>query len=207
MSEKLTLYEYTHSGNSYKVLLTAELLHIPLRRVFVDIVKGESRTEEFLAMNPAGQVPLLRLADGSFLSQSHAIIWYLASGSHLIPTDRTALASVLQWMSFEQYNLEPSIGVLRYKIYSAGMSKQELSDIYDGLFEKGHAALGVLELALTHSSFLVEERFTLADIALFGYTHCTEQSSLSLEDYPNIRRWLERVKSIENFASLESFLQ
>lgn len=206
MAPHLTLYEYSHSGNSYKVLLTAALLDIALNRVFIDITQGQSRTAEFLAINPAGQVPLLQLEDGSYLSQSHAIIWYLASGSDLIPRERKEVALVQQWMNFEQYNLEVSIGVLRYRLFSAGQSIASLGPLYPQLRDKGYAALDVLEKGLDWQDFLVANRFTLADIALYAYTHCTSESSLSLENYPNIRKWIARVETVQGFRHLDSFL-
>lgn len=200
-----TLYEYTHSGNSYKALLTAHLLSIPLHRVFIDITKGESRTPEFLARSSSGQVPLLQLTDGSYLSQSHAIIGFLAHGSDLIPTEQIELAQMQQWMNFEQYNLETAVGVLRYRLFSAGQSQEELGELYQQLLTKGYAALDVLELGLLNNEFLVAKRFTLADIALYAYTHCAEEGTLSLANYPNIQRWIGNVEAIPNFKALHDF--
>jgi len=189
----LTLYEDPISGNCYKIRLVAAHLGIPLQRVKMDITKGVTRTSEFLVLNPNGRVPLLQLENGRTLSESHAIIWYLAEGSQLIPDDKFARAKVLQWMSFEQYNLEPNVATLRFLMAYKGQSKEDLGPVYDAKYKAGWEALSVLEQGLEGRDWLVGDAMTLADIALYGYVHVAEEGPFSLADYANIRSWCARI--------------
>ena len=193
MTQRVTLYDYLPSGNGYKVRLVLKKLGIPYRLVQVDIKKGETRTPEFLRMNPNGRIPLLQVEGHGFLSESHAIIAYLAEGSNLIPAERIDRARMWQWLSFEQYNLEPNIGTVRFWLHSLKKTPAELGDKLVEKTDKGHQALAVLERGLEGREFLVAEQFTLADIGLYAYTHVAEQGGFSLQGYPNVRRWLDRV--------------
>jgi len=193
MTQPVTLYDYLPSGNGYKVRLVLKKLRIPYRLVQVDIKKGETRTPEFLRMNPNGRIPLLQVEGHGFLSESHAIIAYLAEGSNLIPPERIDRARLWQWLSFEQYNLEPNIGTVRFWVHSLKKTAAELGDKLTEKLDKGYQALGVLERGLEGRDFLVAGQYTLADIGLYAYTHVAEQGGFSLEDYPNVRRWLEHV--------------
>ena len=188
-----TLYDYLPSGNGYKVRLTAKRLGIPYRLVSMDITHGATRTAEFLAKNPNGRIPLLEVPGRGFLSESHAIISFLAQGSELYPDDSWERAQLWQWLCFEQYNLEPNIGTARFWLTSLHKSAAELGERLTEKLAKGHEALAVLERGLEARRFLVGERFTLADIALYAYTHVAPEGGFTLEAYPNIRAWLARV--------------
>lgn len=197
------LYEYPPSGNSYKVHLLLHELVLPHKVVNVDILKGESRTPEFLEKNPNGRIPVLELEDGRALSESPAILFYLAEGSALLPDDGWDRAKVLQWMAFEQYNLEPNVAVARFWRHSLGKTPEELGVQLDKKLKGGYAALDVLEQGLACCGWLVAGRFTIADIALFGYTHVAHEGGFSLEDYPNIRAWISRIEARPNFIPME----
>jgi glutathione S-transferase len=195
MTQPVTLYDYLPSGNGYKVRLVLKKLGIPYRLVQVDIKKGETRTPEFLRMNPNGRIPLLQVEGHGFLSESHAIIAYLAEASNLIPPERIDRARMWQWLAFEQYNLEPNIGTVRFWVHSLKKTPAELGDKLTEKLDKGYQALGVLERGLEGREFLVAGQYTLADIGLYAYTHVAEQGGFSLKDYPNVRRWLDHVAS------------
>jgi glutathione S-transferase len=189
----MTLYDYMDSGNGYKVRLTLAHLGIPYTLVERDILKGETRTPEFLAKNANGRIPTLQLEDGTFLAESDAIIWYLAEGSKLAPQSRLARAQTLQWMFFEQYSHEPNIAVARFwKHYLPKLTPLQEMDL-PGRMEKGYAALGVMERHLAHRRFFVDDRFGLADIALYGYTHVAGEGGFNLDNFPQVNAWLARV--------------
>ena len=187
------LYDYLPSGNGYKVRLVLNQLDLPYELTEVDIKTGESRSPEFLAMNTNGRVPLLEIPDQGYLSESHAIIWYLAEASPLVPPDPLDRARMWQWMCFEQYNLEPNIGTARFWIASLGKSEDELGERLTEKRSNGYAALDVLEKGLTGQRFLVADSYSLADIALYAYTHVAPEGGFSLQNYPGIRGWCERV--------------
>ena len=195
MTQPVTLYDYLPSGNGYKVRLVLKKLGVPYRLVQVDIKKGETRTPEFLGMNPNGRIPLLQVEGHGFLSESHAIIAYLAEGSNLVPAERIDRARMWQWLSFEQYNLEPNIGTARFWLHSLGKTPAELGDRLTEKVDKGYQALAVLERGLDGREFLVAGQFTLADVGLYAYTHVAEEGGFSLAKYPNVRRWLVNVSS------------
>jgi glutathione S-transferase len=187
----LRLYDFLESGNGYKVRLLLHQLGVPFERIEVDIVNGETRTPEFLARNPNGRIPTLALEDGSFLAESNAILWYLAEGTAFLPEDRKQRARVLQWMFFEQYSHEPNVATLRFWAHQGWL--EERAALVPGKREAGEAALGVMEAHLVESPFFVEDRYTIADIALYAYTHVAEEGGFSLAAYPAVRTWLERV--------------
>jgi glutathione S-transferase len=187
----LRLYDYLESGNGYKVRLLLHQLGVPFERVELDIVRGETRTPEFLTRNPNGRIPTLELEDGSFLAESNAILWYLAEGTSFLPGDRLPRARVLQWMFFEQYSHEPNIATLRFWTHQGWLA--ERAALVPGKREGGVAALGVMEAHLTKHPFFVEARYTIADIALYAYTHVAEEGGFALAAYPAVRAWLERV--------------
>jgi glutathione S-transferase len=188
-----TLYSMQRSGNSYKVRLALARLGIPYRLVEVDILKGESRTPEFLAKNPSGQIPLLQVAPGRYLSESNAILWYVAGGSTLAPEDRIARAEALQWMFFEQHSLEPNIGAAYFWLCLIKGGRDLQQHALDDWMENGYSALGVMERHLTGSRFFVGGHFTIADIALYAYTHVAEQCDFDLRRFPALRAWIARV--------------
>jgi glutathione S-transferase len=187
------LYDYLPSGNGYKVRLVLRQLGLPYELVELDIKRGETRTPEFLAKNPNGRIPLLEIPGQGFLAESHAIISYLAEGSALVPADRLERARMWQWLCFEQYNLEPNIGTARFWIASLGKSEAELGEKLAEKRRNGQAALAVLEQGLAGRDFLVGNRYSLADIALYAYAHVAPEGGFSLEPYPAIRAWCARV--------------
>jgi len=187
------LYDYLPSGNGYKVRLVLRQLGLPYELVELDIKHGATRTPEFLAKNPNGRIPLLEIPGQGYLAESHAIIAYLAEGSVLVPADRLGRARMWQWMCFEQYNLEPNVGTARFWIASLGRSEAELGEKLVEKRRNGHAALGVLEQGLVGRQFLVGDRYSLADVALYAYTHVAPEGGFSLDAYPAIRSWCARV--------------
>ncbi len=188
----LTLYDYLDSGNGYKVRLALSFLEIPYRFVEVDILTGATRTPEFLAKNPNGRIPVLELEDGTCLAESNAILWYLADGTPLVPEDRLQRAQVLQWMFFEQYSHEPYVATPRFILKHLPPDSPRRAELPDRL-RRGREALGVMETHLAGRSHFVGERCTIADIALYAYTHVAHEGQLDLTPYPNVRAWLERM--------------
>ena len=188
----LTLYDYADSGNGYKVRLLLALLCIDYRRVECDIEQGRTRTPEFLARNPNGRVPALELDDGDCLAESNAILCYLAEGTPYLPVERLPRAQVLQWLFFEQYSHEPYVATPRYILRHLGRGHARARELPDRL-ERGHQALHVMETHLRSRSFIVVERYTIADIALYAYTHLAHEAELDLAPYPQVRTWLARV--------------
>ena len=188
-----TLYSMQRSGNSYKVRLALARLGIPYQLIEVDILKGESRTPEFLAKNPNGQVPLLEVAPGRYLAESNAILWYVAGGTPLAPEDRIMRAEALQWMFFEQHSLEPNIGAAYFWLALVKGGRDLQRHTLDDWMEKGYGALGVMEMHFADHRFFIGEHYTIADIALYAYTHLAEQCDFDLARYPATRAWLARV--------------
>ena len=186
------LYDFLPSGNGYKARLVLRELGLPYELVEVDILDGGARTPEFLAKNPNGRIPVLEIPGKGFLSESHAIMSFLADGSALIPTDPLDRARMWQWLCFEQYNLEPNIGTARFWIASLGKSEPELGEKLVEKRRNGHAALKVLEQGLASREFLVGNRYSLADIGLYAYTHVAPEGGFPLDDYPAIRAWCRR---------------
>ncbi|WP_366523821.1 glutathione S-transferase family protein [uncultured Algimonas sp.] len=185
----MQLYDYLPSGNGYKVRWVCAQLGLDHARCEVDIHAGETHTEEFLAMNPAGQIPLLVLDDGRTLSESNAIIRYLADGSDLVPRDPYDHAKMLQWQFWEQYRHEPAIAVARFIVnYEAKGRANELA----ALMPKGEAALSVMETHLSGRDWFVGRDCSLADVSLYAYTHVAEEGGFDLGDYPAVRAWLDR---------------
>ena len=199
----LTLYDFMDSGNGYKVRLTLAHLGLPYALVERDILKGETRTPDFLAKNANGRIPTLQLEDGTFLSESDAIIWYLAEGTGLAPQSRLARAQTLQWMFFEQYSHEPYIAVPRFwKHYLPSLTPQQEMEL-PGRMEKGYAALGVMEQRVARHPFFVDERFGLADIALYGYTHVAGEGGFDLDGFPHVNAWLARVAAQPGHVTID----
>jgi glutathione S-transferase len=190
----LTVYGDVWSGNCYKVKLVLTQLGQKFEWVPVDIMKSESRTPGFLAKNPNGRVPTLELDDGTCLAESNAILWYLAEGSPLIPDSRLARAQTLQWMFFEQYSHEPNIATSRYIIRYLG-NPPEKKEALAARVEPGYAALGVMERHLKARGWMAGENYSIADIALYAYTHCAGEGGFDLGRFPAIRAWLARVES------------
>ncbi len=198
-----TLYSMQRSGNSYKVRLALARLGIPYKLVEVDILQGESRTPEFLAKNPNGHVPLLEVAPGRYLAESNAILWYVAGGSTLAPEDRIARAEALQWMFFEQHSLEPNIGAAFFWLALIKGGRDLQSHALEDWMEEGYRALGVMEMHLSKNRFFVAGHFTIADIALYAYTHVAHECDYDLERYPAVRAWLARVEAEPGHVTMD----
>ncbi|HWT12986.1 MAG TPA: glutathione S-transferase family protein [Allosphingosinicella sp.] len=206
MMERLILHEYAPSGNCYKVRLTAALLGVPLERLGYDILKGETRTPEFLGrVNPNGRIPVLQVGE-RFLPESNAACFYLADGSGLIPADRFERADMLRWMSFEQYSHEPNVATLRF--WLAFVGKARLSEaqraLLPGKREAGEAALRLMDEHLASRPFFVGDRLSLADVALYAYTHVAEEGGFRLADYPAVVGWLDRVAATPGYQPMGS---
>jgi glutathione S-transferase len=188
----LTIYGDPISGNCLKVKWTAERLAIPYTWRDVDVTTGQTRTPAFLAMNPAGQVPTVVLADGRMLAQSNAIILHLAEGSDLIPADAYERAKMLEWLFWEQYSHEPYVAVARFQVKYLGKPATELEP---RIVERGADALARMDAALAGRDYLVGTALTLADIALVAYTRMAADGGFTLADYPAVAAWVERVEA------------
>jgi glutathione S-transferase len=197
----LAVHGMADSGNCYKVKLALEQLQLPYRWIEVSTTKGETRTREFLARNPNGQVPTLELEDGGFLPESGAILHYLAEGTPLLPADKLGRARVLQWMFFEQYSHEPCIAVARAILRYQPPDSPRRAEL-PRLQERGRKALAVMQSHLANAPFFAAGRYTIADIALYAYTHCAADGGFDLGAYPAVGAWLTRVRSQPRHAPL-----
>jgi glutathione S-transferase len=189
-----TVYGMSDSGNCYKVRLALEQLGLGYRWIEIDPGRGDTRSPEFLAMNANGKVPTLQLEDGTFLPESNAILHYLAEGTRLLPRGRLERARVLQWMFFEQYSHEPCIAVARAILRFEPPDSPRRAEL-PRLHERGARALSVMERHLETEPFFVDGRYSIADIALFAYTHCAADGGFDLAPYPALGAWLERVRA------------
>ncbi|HEY9851451.1 MAG TPA: glutathione S-transferase family protein [Leptolyngbyaceae cyanobacterium] len=187
------LYDFLPSGNCYKVRLLLTQLNIPFERIDVNILNEETRTPEFLSKNYNGRVPILEISSGQLLAESNAILFYLSESTNFLPNDSFEKAQVLQWLFFEQYSHEPNIATSRYWISILGKA-EEYRDALKEKWERGYAALGVMERHLRDRKFFVAERYTIADISLYAYTHVADEGGFDLSGFPAIQAWLERVK-------------
>ena len=201
MAAVFIVYGMSESGNCYKVRLAPEQLALPYRWVETDPGKGETRTPEFLARNPNGKVPVLELADGTCLAESNAILNYLAHGSPLLPEGGLERAQVLQWMFFEQYSHEPYIAVARAIVRYLPPDSPRRAEL-PRLHERGAQALAVMEQHLAREPFFADGRYSIADIALYAYTHCAGDGGFDLGRYPALRAWLSRVEAEPRFTPL-----
>jgi glutathione S-transferase len=205
MTARYILHEYAQSGNCYKIRLTAALLGVSIERREYDILKGETRTPEFLAaVNANGRIPVLQIGD-RFLPESNAACFYLADSSPLIPADRFERADMLRWMFWEQYNHEPNVATLRFWLAFVGdanLSEQQRAQL-SAKKTAGDAALKLMDEHLEGRTFFVGDAITLADIALYAYTHVAEEGGgFSLDDYPNVQAWLAMVKAAPGYIPI-----
>ena len=198
-----TLYSMQSSGNSYKVRLALAKLAMPYKLVEIDILQGESRTPEFLAMNPNGRVPLLEVAPDRYLAESNAILWYVARGTELAPEDPIERAEALQWMFFEQNSLEPNMGAAYFWLSLVKGGRDLQAHSLDDWMENGNRALRVMERHLEEHRFFVADRFTIADIALYGYTHVAHLCDFDLTPFPAVKAWLERVAEEPGYVPMD----
>lgn len=197
----MKLYGDNQSGNCYKVQLTCALLNIDYQWIPIDVLKGENASEIFLAKSNTGKIPLLELDDGCCLSESNAIINYLANNSALLPRDPFTLAKVQQWQFFEQYSHEPYIAVARFINKYLGLPKNRL-DEYQSKQEGGYKALKLMNQQLQQSPYLTGNHFTTADITLFAYTHVADEGGFDLSSFRALNQWLERIKTHKNFLTM-----
>src|SRR6202161_2438316 len=197
----LTLYSMRRSGNSYKARLALAQLGIPYQLIEIDILKGESHTPEFLVKNPSGQIPLLEVEPGRYLAESNAILWYIAGGTPLAPESRIERAEALQWMFFEQHALEPNIGAAYFWLALVKGGRDLQTHALEDWMERGYAALQVMENHLKTHQYFAAGQFTVADIALYGYTHVADRCDYDLAAFPAIRAWLRRIEQTRGFVA------
>ena len=195
------VYGMAASGNCHKVKMVLEHLRLPYQWREIDTLKGETRTATFLAMNPNGKVPVLAIDETTFLSESDAILWYLAEGSALIPQDRLDRARVLQWMFFEQYSHETAIAVARY---IRAFLKRHDDPRLPELEKRGYAALGVMDRHIADHPYFAGDSLSIADLALFAYTHKADEGGFDLAPYPAVTAWLERVAAAPGVSVMPS---
>ena len=198
----LVLYDYLPSGNGYKCRLVLKALGMPYELKEMNIVAGATRTPEYLAINPNGKIPVLVVSGRGPIAESHAIIAYLAEGSSLMPSDPYERALMWQWMCFEQYQLEPGIGTVRFWLKSLKKSPADFGERYTERFQRGADALAVLERELKGRNWLVGDKVTLADVALFAYTHVADEAGYRLADHPAISAWIARFKALPWYAPI-----
>lgn len=200
--DKLKVYGDSRSGNCYKLKLLFSELKISYEWHEVDILAGDTRTLEFLAMNPNGKIPLLSLPDGRYLAESNAILCYVADGGDFFGHDAFSRAEILQWMFFEQYSHEPYIATSRFIIRYLGSPVERQADLVQKQ-KSGYAALRVMEQRLEHYEYLVDDKFSIADIALYAYTHVADEGGFDLQGYPAIRGWIDRIRSRPGHIPME----
>ena len=201
MTNRIKLYGDSRSGNCYKQQLVCAELGIDYDWQEVDVMSGETRSDAFLAMNANGRVPLLELPDGRHLPESNAIVWYRAAGSELVPEVTYAAADVLRWMFFEQYSHEPYIAVSRFIMKFEGSPPARQAEL-EAKQAGGHNALEVMERQLAGHSFVANDRYSIADIALYAYTHVAHEGGFSLRSYPSINDWLGRIAARANYVPM-----
>jgi len=195
------LYDYLDSGNGYKARLLLAQLGMKYDWTELDIDKGETRKPDFLRRNPNGRIPTLQLDDGTYLPESNAILWYLSEGSRFLPPTQLGRAQVLQWMFFEQYSHEPFVATARYIVRHLPPDSQRHAELPDRR-TRGYAAFAVMEQHLATRQFFVNERYSIADIALYAYSHVAGDAGFELAPYPNVRGWLERVAAQPGYIPL-----
>lgn len=199
------LHQMHVSGNCYKIRLAAHQAGIPLRLKDYGLHDGSTRTPEFLAKNNNGRVPLLELDDGRYLAESGAILWYLSEGTPLQPSDAWGRAQALQWMFFEQYSHEPYVAVARFiRVYATPEAFEKRKGEFPLLMERGNAALGVMENHLAKHDWFAGGHYSIADIALYGYTHTADEGGFDLSQYPAIGRWVTRIREQPGYIALKS---
>lgn len=195
------LYDFMPSGNGYKVRLLLTQLEIAFELIELNILNQETRTPEFLAINPNGKIPVLEIAPDKFISESNAILYYLSQGTAYFPQDRYQQAQVMQWLFFEQYSHEPNIATPRYWISVLKQAEQYQEQIKQKQ-KLGYAALNVMEQHLQSHEFLVAERYTIADIGLYAYTHVAEAGGFDLNKFPAIKSWFNRIESQPRYIKI-----
>lgn len=199
----MKIYGDVHSGNCYKLKLVCALLDIEHEWIHIDILRGDTRSESFLALNPNGQIPVCVTEKGDVLTESNAILYYLARDSQYWPKNRLAQTRVLEWQFFEQYSHEPAIAVARFIKFYQGMP-EDRKDEYQSRLKAGYRALNLMERHLMNHIFLAGEGCSIADISLFAYTHVASEGGFELSGYPAIKAWIARIQALEGFISMTS---
>lgn len=197
----MKIYGDTKSGNCYKLKLICGLLAIEYEWIPVDILRGETRTENFLKLNPNGQIPVCVTDSGEVLTESNAILYYLAQDSHYWPADRLAQTRVMEWLFFEQYSHEPSIAVARFIKFYQEMPEHRRQE-YDVKIKAGYRALDVMERHLDQRQYLVIDHCSIADISLFAYTHVAHEGGFDLSTYPAITTWISRMGELDGYLGM-----
>lgn len=197
----MQIYGDANSGNCYKIKLLCHFLNLDYQWIDVDILAGDTKNTAFLAQNPNGKIPLLVLDNGRTLSESNAILNYLARGSRFYPDEPFTQAKVQQWQFFEQYSHEPYIAVARFIAKYLGLPKEKEAE-YQAKQVGGQKALAVMEQQLTHTNYLTGEQLTTADIALYAYTHVAHEGGFELAHYPAIEQWLKRIQAQPNYVTI-----
>ncbi len=194
----LTLYDYLPSQNGYKIRLLLNHLERPYRTELVSIFEGHGQRPEYLAINPTGAVPAIRLEDGRVLSESNAILFFLAEGTPYLPADAFGRAQVLQWMSFEADYIQSTWGSLRYWTLTGKLPRRP-RELIEGKRTAGLKALGALDRHLEKRRFILGEPYTVADMSLFAYTHVARDADVPLDEFPGVIAWIERVRRQPRF--------
>jgi glutathione S-transferase len=197
----IRLYDFLPSGNGYKVRLLLRQLSIPYELVEMDITRGETRTPAFLAKNPNGRIPLVELDGGRLLAESGAILFYFAEGTRFLPSDHWKRAEVLQWMFFEQYSHEPYVAVARAWLHLFGLDEARRRQLPQKQ-KLGYDALGVMERHLAAREYFVGDQPSIADIALYAYTHVADEGGFDLARFPAVQRWLARIRSLPGYVPI-----
>jgi glutathione S-transferase len=199
----LRVFGEINSGNCFKVKLLLEQLGAEYEWVHIDIMKKESRTPAFLSLNPKGQIPVLEVKAGTILTESNAILHYLADGTRYLTDDRLEHAQILQWMFFEQYTHEPSVASARFIVRYLGRPAEH-EQLLQRKISEGYEALELMEHHLLKHDFFVAERYTIADIALYAYTHVAHEGDFDLSRFPALQRWLHRIKSQRGYVGMDA---
>ena len=205
MTQKIRIYGDSRSGNCYKLQLACAQLQIPYDWCEIDVMSGATRLPDFLAMKPNGRVPLMELSDGRYLAESNAILSYLANDTELSSPDAYESANILRWMFFEQYSHEPYIAVARFIIKFLGNPPDRRTDV-EAKKAGGYQALDVMENELQRHDFLANDRYSIADIALYAYTHVAHEGHFDLGGYPRIKDWLTRIAGQSRYVPMRDQL-
>jgi len=196
------LYATLGSGNCFKAQLLMHQLDIPFETQAVDVLSGKTRTPDFLSLNPRGTVPFLQLENGQSIAESNAMLWVLGAGSALMPKDHYAQAKTIEWMIFEQTKLEPHISPARFYTTIVPKHREEMHENILDWLAQGTEGLNALEAHLSQSDFMLGDTYSIADIALFGYTHVADEGGFNLSAFPAVSKWIERVEETPKFISM-----
>ena len=198
------LFDFPFSGNGYKVRLVLSMLGIPVEYQVVDILKGETRTPTFLAMNPGGQIPVLELSDGTYLWESNAILFWLTEGTSLMPANKLDRSKVVRWMCFEQSRLDKVLGRAKF-LRAFPHFRTTTQAEFDGWHAEGHEALAIIDAQLTNQRFIVGDTFSAADICLYGYVHSARDGGFDLDRFSGVMSWLGRVRQLPGYKTIDEY--